>query len=114
MPPLTAGQIEEIGVAAATALNSPIWKQAYKMALNQIFARWLQSDASEASLRESLWHQAQNLFLLEDMMQGPINDLQALNLSKAEQAEEDLNRYEDMQGFGLEDILDGMDTIETH
>lgn len=113
-PNLSEEEIAEIGQRAATALSDPLWSQTFKLTLNQIVARWLQSDVNATRERENLWHQAQNLFALEEVLMGQVNALQQINLTKAEQAEEDLNHYENIQGFGLEDILDGMDTIEPH
>lgn len=113
---LTPEEIRDLGSAAATALSDPMWKEAFNLTLNEIIASWLQSAVHETRLRESLWHRAQNLKSLEAMLTAQVNAAQQVNLSEAEKAEQDLHRYEDIQGFGLDDVpgFDGdhMGTID--
>jgi len=107
---LSREEIAELGSAAATALSDPMWKMAFEMTLNQLVASWLQSSASETAEREDLYRRAVNLQDLEEVLVGVVNQLQQQNLSEQERADQDLNRFDDEQGFGLDELpgfLDG-------
>lgn len=101
---LSPEEIAELGQAARTALSDPMWQDAFQATLSQIVASWLQSQPEDKKLREHLWMRAQNLVSLEDQLVANINELQGQKLTENEEAEQDLNRFLDEQGFNLGDI----------
>ena len=93
----TREEILTLGSEAATLLSAPVFNEAYRMTMDQIVEQWLTSETPES--REALWHQAQNLAEVTRALLAHVNAAQAINLSEEELAEQDLNRWEDEQGF---------------
>ncbi len=95
--PVNREEIQALGHEAATLLSSPVFNEAYRATMDQIVEQWMTSETTEQ--REAMWWQVQNLAEVTRQLLSHVNAAQALNLSEAEQAEQDLNAYQDEQGF---------------
>lgn len=101
---LTPQETQELGKEAAELLSSPVMNRAYQMMVQNLVNQWLESEVDQKELRESLYHRARDLSQTVEMLGVMMNDAQQLNLSPQEKAEEDLNHYDELQGFGLQDL----------
>ncbi len=106
METLTKEKILELGEQAAQLLNSDVYNLAHQMAISQIENDWMGTSPKESLKRESLWHEAQAHGRAAQNLKALINAAQSQNLTDAQKAEQDLLRYENYQGFGLESQFD--------
>jgi endo-alpha-1,4-polygalactosaminidase (GH114 family) len=99
--PLTLDEVLVRGEEAARLLESPVYQLAHNMAIESVVEEWISTEEGETQKRESMWREIRALALTQDMLVALINQAQQQNLTQEQAAEQDLNRYEDEQGFGL-------------
>ena len=90
-------EVRALGHEAATLLSAPIFNEAYRATMDQIVEQWVTAQTTEQ--REALWWQIQSLAEVTRQLLSHVNAAQALNLSEEEKAEQDLNAYQNEQGF---------------
>lgn len=96
-PAVSREHLLELGHEAATLLSAPIFNTAYRETMNGIYEQWT-LEVNPAK-REELWLQVQNLAEVTRQLLTHVNAAQNVSLTAEEEAEADLNRYEDEQGF---------------
>lgn len=93
-------QVLEMGQAAASLLQNPVYNLAHRIAVDEIINAWSTSKPQEVKTREALWAELQAHGRAAQHLGSLVGRAQELLQNQANQQEQEQAEYIDQQGFG--------------
>ena len=99
---MTMQEILKTGEEAANLLNSPVYNEAHRMAMENLTEQWLGTTRQESQVREQLYQAAHGLGLAAQMLAVMVGEAQQINMTDEQRRNAEEQRYLEEQGFPAE------------